>query len=159
MENVKMKKESKNTVTELLETEPVDIDSAFFSAQTRNRSYWFNWEYKQIENNNISLSSILDNNVYFNREPYVEKYRSNIATNVKSLKFPTLRANAGSKTRGIGICNDSGWWRKLTPIECERLQTLPDNYTEGVSNTQRYKMIGNGWTVDVIKHIFESMPI
>ena len=44
-------------------------------------------------------------------------------------------------------------WRKLTPLECERLQTIPDNYTEGVSNTQRYKMIGNGWTVDVIAHI------
>lgn len=44
--------------------------------------------------------------------------------------------------------------RKLSPIECERLQTLPDNYTEGVSNTQRYKAIGNGWTVDVIAHIF-----
>ena len=44
-------------------------------------------------------------------------------------------------------------WRKLTPVECERLQTLPDNYTEGVSKTQRYKMIGNGWTVDVIAHI------
>ena len=48
-------------------------------------------------------------------------------------------------------------WRKLTPIECERLQTLPDNYTEGVSKTQRYKMIGNGWTVDVIAHILGEM--
>lgn len=47
-------------------------------------------------------------------------------------------------------------YRKLTPLECERLQTVPDNYTEGVSNTQRYKMLGNGWTVDVIKHIFSS---
>lgn len=45
--------------------------------------------------------------------------------------------------------------RKLTPLECERLQTLPDNYTEGVSNSQRYKMLGNGWTVDVIAHIFK----
>ena len=44
--------------------------------------------------------------------------------------------------------------RKLTPVECERLQTLPDNYTDGISNTQRYKCIGNGWTVDVIAHIF-----
>ena len=44
-------------------------------------------------------------------------------------------------------------WRKLTPLECERLQTVPDNYTDGVSNTQRYKMLGNGWTVEVIKHI------
>ena len=47
-------------------------------------------------------------------------------------------------------------YRKLTPKECERLQTVPDDYTEGVSNTQRYKMLGNGWTVDVIKHIFSS---
>lgn len=47
--------------------------------------------------------------------------------------------------------------RKLTPIECERLQTLPDNYTACISNTQRYKCIGNGWTVDVIAHIFSFM--
>ena len=48
-------------------------------------------------------------------------------------------------------------WRKLTPLECERLQTVPDNYTDHVSNTQRYKMLGNGWTVEVIKHIFKNM--
>lgn len=51
------------------------------------------------------------------------------------------------------VLTDGISYRKLTPIECERLQTLPDNYTEGVSNTQRYKMIGNGWTVDVIAHL------
>ena len=49
------------------------------------------------------------------------------------------------------------YWRKLTPRECERLQTVPDNYTVGVSNTQRYKMLGNGWTVDVISHIFNNL--
>ena len=48
-------------------------------------------------------------------------------------------------------------WRKLTPLECERLQTVPDNYTDHVSNTQRYKMLGNGWTVEVIKHIFKNI--
>ena len=48
-------------------------------------------------------------------------------------------------------------WRKLTPLECERLQTVPDNYTASVSNTQRYKMLGNGWTVDVIAHILTNM--
>ena len=46
-------------------------------------------------------------------------------------------------------------WRKLTPLECERLQTVPDNYTNHVSNTQRYKMLGNGWTIEVIKHILK----
>jgi site-specific DNA-cytosine methylase len=45
-------------------------------------------------------------------------------------------------------------WRKLSVIEVERLFTLPDNYTEGVSQTQRYKMLGNGWVIDVISHIF-----
>jgi DNA-cytosine methyltransferase len=49
------------------------------------------------------------------------------------------------------------WFRLLTPIECERLQTAPDNYTEGVSNSQRYKMLGNGWTVDVICHILKNI--
>jgi site-specific DNA-cytosine methylase len=47
--------------------------------------------------------------------------------------------------------------RKLHPIECERLQTVPDNYTEGVSDTQRYKMLGNGWTVDVVASIFKGI--
>ena len=57
------------------------------------------------------------------------------------------------------VTNDGGdlHWRKLTPLECERLQTVPDNYTNHVSNTQRYKMLGNGWTVDVICHIFKNM--
>ena len=48
-------------------------------------------------------------------------------------------------------------WRKLTPLECERLQTVPDNYTNHVSNTQRYKMLGNGWTIEVIAHILKGM--
>jgi DNA (cytosine-5)-methyltransferase 3A len=48
-------------------------------------------------------------------------------------------------------------YRKLTPLECERLQTVPDGYTSGVSNTQRYKLLGNGFTVDVIKHILQEM--
>jgi len=48
-------------------------------------------------------------------------------------------------------------WRKLTPLECERLQTVPDGYTKSVSNTQRYRMLGNGWTVDVISHILSNM--
>lgn len=49
-------------------------------------------------------------------------------------------------------------WRKITPLECERLQTLPDGYTAHVSNSRRYKAIGNGWTVDVIAHILSFIP-
>lgn len=66
-------------------------------------------------------------------------------------KFYTLTAQ---DKHGVLV---EGYIRKLTPIECERLQTLPDNYTAGVSNTQRYKQLGNGWTVDVIAHIFKEL--
>ena len=55
------------------------------------------------------------------------------------------------------VVEDELHWRKLTPLECERLQTVPDGYTEGVSNTQRYRMLGNGWTCDVIAHIYKNM--
>lgn len=46
--------------------------------------------------------------------------------------------------------------RKLYPVECERLQTMPDGYTDGISNTQRYKCLGNGWTAAVIEHILQD---
>lgn len=61
----------------------------------------------------------------------------------------------GPKTLNI-VYSDEGI-RILTPIECERLQTFPDNYTEGISNTQRYKCLGNSWTVDVIAHILKEI--
>lgn len=69
-------------------------------------------------------------------------------------KTPTLSSNSRSYNN---LLHDGYCLRRLTPIECERLQTLPDNYTEWVSNSQRYKMLGNGWTVDVIAHIFREM--
>lgn len=77
------------------------------------------------------------------------------------LSFPnskTRRGRVGNKAKNImtgstiGVIQNS-MIRKLTPIECERLQGLPDNYTEGVSNTQRYKMLGNAFNVDVVAHI------
>lgn len=77
-------------------------------------------------------------------------------------KSVTLSANGGGQGAKTGLYKidlpDGGYViRKLTPIEAERLQTLPDNYTAGISNTQRYKCIGNGWTVDVIAHILSSL--
>ena len=66
-------------------------------------------------------------------------------------------AYKGEAQNGTTNINDGLTWRKLTPLECERLQTVPDNYTAHVSNTQRYKMLGNGWTVDVIAHIFRGL--
>jgi len=73
-------------------------------------------------------------------------------------KSPTLSScSGGTAGAGSALISNNLTWRKLTPIECERLQTVPDNYTNHVSNSQRYKMLGNGWTVDVIAHIFKNI--
>ena len=77
-------------------------------------------------------------------------------------KSVTLSANGGGQGAKTGLyiidLPDGDYIiRKLTPVEAERLQTLPDNYTAGISNTQRYKCIGNGWTVDVIAHIMRGL--
>lgn len=71
-------------------------------------------------------------------------------------KSPTLNAMTGGN-RQPKIFVEPNQWRKLTVLECERLQTVPEGYTDHVSNTQRYKMLGNGWTVDVVKAIFEGI--
>lgn len=73
------------------------------------------------------------------------------------------RFNDGEKSYALTACDKhgvlcDGYIRKLTPVECERLQTLPDGYTEGIRESQRYKCLGNGWTVDVIVHILKNIP-
>lgn len=72
-------------------------------------------------------------------------------------KAPTLTTSMGGHREPKVAISDTHY-RKLTPLECERLQTLPDNYTDMLSKTQRYKSIGNGWTVAVIAHIFKNLP-
>jgi DNA (cytosine-5)-methyltransferase 3A len=94
-----------------------------------------------------------------NREPkIVQVARGKNAGGIKAQdgKTPTMTINAWEHNNHLTF--DEGLtWRKLTPRECELLQTVPIDYTEGVSNTQRYKMLGNGWTVDVIAHIFKYL--
>ena len=85
----------------------------------------------------------------------------NKSQTIKSQYYKSSRANFERQGtfHATGVQQEDLTWRKLTPLECERLQTVPDNYTNHVSNTQRYKMLGNGWTVEVIKHIFKNMEI
>lgn len=83
------------------------------------------------------------------------------------LTFPNSKTRRGRSMKEKSNCltaanYDYCWYngftfRKLTPIECERLQTFPDNWTEGISDTQRYKALGNSWTVDVVAHIFKNL--
>ena len=71
-------------------------------------------------------------------------------------KHPTLTTLSGGHQRKT--ITDGKDLFYLEPVHCERLQTLPDNYTEGISDRQRFKAIGNGWTVDVIAHILSFLP-
>lgn len=81
------------------------------------------------------------------------------SVNGKSVCLSSSGGGLGAKTGlyKIDLPDGNYYVRKLTPVECERLQTLPDNYTQGISATQRYKCIGNGWTVDVIAHILKHI--
>jgi DNA (cytosine-5)-methyltransferase 3A len=112
-----------------------------------------------------------------NREPKIMRAGSIINRKINPLTGkrddynPNIKAKARIEVRAddktgclttvqkdnVVVHEEQRYWRKLTPLECERLQTLPDNYTDSVSNTQRYKMIGNGWTVDVIAHILKGI--
>ena len=68
------------------------------------------------------------------------------------------KSNCLTTVQKDNVVTDGMRWRKLTPLECERLQGVPDNYTDCVSNSQRYKMLGNGFNVPTIKHILKNLP-
>ena len=201
MENVKMKKESMDIITEYLGVEPIEINSNLVSAQNRKRLYWTNIPMDGLpEDKGIMLKDILepveqiDDAYYYSDKSIAYMERGNdkwqqagarradrYTQTPDTKKAFTITANfhkgvpynyfddirdkskcvrsggRGSYDRHEWDSVDTHHIRKLTVTECERLQTVPDGYTCGVSNTQRYKMLGNGWTVDVVKHIFEGL--
>lgn len=175
LENVNMKKEYQDIISEYLGVKPFDINSECLSAQNRRRLYWTNISnITQPNNKGILLKDIFENNTneIIYKEPYYKKvlnksflgYVGNqpkqatkvFSINGKSVCLTALGGGQGGKTGLYEIPNTNSC-RKLTPTECEKLQTVPLNYTFGVSNNQRYKMLGNGWTVDVIAHIFKGL--
>ncbi len=169
LENVKMKKEHEDVITEHMGIKPIKINSKLVSAQSRERLYWTNIpNIKQPEDKGILVKDILD---YTTEHKLLTekgiKSQIHYAKNYKSIgKSPTLTSELAhgwgkniTPKCYIEIKAITGEDRLFSPLECERLQTVPDNYTSVVSNTQRYKMLGNGWTVDVIAHIFKNIEI
>lgn len=174
LENVaSMKEEDKDEISKIIGCEPVMLDSSDFSAQFRKRYYWTNIK---IDTNISPVSTVLKDIMETNAdEKYFYNYpllNLNFTKPVCAImdfknnemhkrifnpafKCSTLTTCGGGNTQKKVL--DRGRARKLTPIEYERLQTLPDNYTACVSNTHRYTSCGNGWTVDVIAHIFKGM--
>ena len=174
-ENVaSMNDESKRVISDLLGCEPVFIDSGDFSAQQRPRYYWTNIHVAPVESRSgLVLRDIMEPKVpekLFYSYPLVNvDMRKQVCATMdfKNHEIHKRIFNPGFKchtltTVGGGNAQkkvmDNGRARKLTPLEYERLQTLPDNYTAGVADTNRYKAIGNGWTVDVIAHIMRGLP-
>lgn len=174
LENVaSMKEENKNTISRILSVESVMINSNLLTAQDRERLYWTNILNVTLpEDKRIVLKDILEENVaekYYYNKPftfhgYDKKIIATLEVNshdiVKRVYNPnnkcgTLTAiNGGYQEKKVF---DKGRVRKLTPIEYERLQTLPDNYTYGVSESSRRSLCGDGWTIDVVAHILKNI--
>jgi site-specific DNA-cytosine methylase len=114
-----------------------------------------------------AITTVNKDSVVVSKKVNLKKYNDEIAINPRNFggkgyigtdkKSVALTQPSGNNATLVRVQEEDLTWRKLTPLECERLQTVPDDYTAGVSNTQRYKMLGNGWTVDVIAHIFTFM--
>lgn len=167
LENVRMKKEYQDIITQHLEVEPLEINSDLVSAQNRRRLYWTNIPIEELpEDKGILVKHILLDQVddkYYLKENHRAWFEKNKEFQLKK-KYSSLDSDKAITmlTRQYDSWNgnfitSTNRIRKLTPVECERLQTVPDNYTSSESDRQRYKMLGNGWTVDVIKHIFQGI--
>jgi len=183
LENVNMKKEYLRVISEYLGVFPVRINSSLVSGQNRDRWYWSNIKTKDIglfaelwtdipqpKDKGIMLKDILESNVpdkYFLTSHKMinhvtDEWRLNKKyTQINGEKGLAQTARQYANWGGDYICVSkdnlltNGYkLRKLTPIECARLQTIPEWYEWIVSDTQIYRMLGNGWTVEVIKHIF-----
>jgi len=154
LENVaSMKLSDKDIITNTLNVGPVKINSKLVSAQLRNRLYWTNIKgITQPEDKNIMLSDILDNGGYTERE---KSYCITATYGRACLNDYILH----SQRQLVFKNKDCRSMRKLTPEECEILQTIPVGYTSGYSDNKRYKMIGNAFTVDVIAHILKKVRL
>lgn len=173
LENVTMKKEWENIITEALDVEPIMIDSALVSAAHRKRLYWTNIPaVSQPENLNIYFGDIREHNVpegniYYSEagmewirrhERRTGKVLRHIQDDEKMQMLEATMYKKYSSQRFFGI-DDTYGIRYITVKECERCMGLPDGYTSSVSNTQAYKQLGNGWNVDTIAHIFKGMEL
>lgn len=161
LENVKMKPEYEDVITEYLKVWPVKINSKAFSAQNRLRYYWSSllptttYGEKDVAENEAApnIKHILESEDYNGVWTWPRGYNNGGTRLVE--KMPCITTS--SWQHNFLIESKNGSRRKFTPVECERAQGLPDGYTKSVSENQRYKVLGNGWTVPVIEYILKNM--
>lgn len=176
LENVEMSKKWEKVIDKAIGVHGVHINSALVSAQNRRPIYWTNIRTRkyglfgelysdipQPMDKGILLKDILDDEV--DEKYYATSKRLEFITNEFRLKKKYTQINSKNKSlpllaraysnwTGDYICENTGRIRQLTPTECCRLQTIPDWYKWYCSDAHQYKMLGNGWTIEVIKHIF-----
>ena len=168
------KKDDIEEMSNLLGVQPIMIDSNLFSAQDRKRNYWTNIPIAPLPTScDTVLKDILDDNVdekYFYNKPFTyngddKKVQATLEmkghdiikrVNNKNYKSPTLTSCRGGNLQKKVY--DNGRCRKLTPNEYRKLQTIPDWYKMNVANSHIYNMCGDGWTIEVIKHILSGLP-
>lgn len=178
LENVKMSKKWERVITNTLGVEPIEINSGLVSAQNRPRLYWTNIPgVEQPKDKGLYLKDILKD-TYSNKEVLSQKIQdrfvvlenSTYAYGTTKPEFRTIGQRdyvfGDDYKMGCLVATDykqpkqvyhNGVLRKISPEEAEVLQTLPEGYTSGISNSRRFECIGNGWTVDVIAHILSCM--
>ncbi|WHY01855.1 DNA (cytosine-5-)-methyltransferase [Neobacillus sp. DY30] len=199
LENVKMRNEWKEVITEYLGVQPIEINSKLVSGQNRPRLYWTNIPGVSLpQDKKVMLSDVLDsesaavldydelNDIYFDKtiseksKSLVSRVDGEIRINQTTilgyivaedgdgvnLSFPTSKSRRGRVIKGKSstldrVCNicvlQGNVIRRLSISELEKLQCLPVGYTEGIKEKDRMGAIGNGWTVDVIAHIFRGL--
>lgn len=181
LENVVMNKHDEKIISSLLGVEPILIDSGIFSAQNRERLYWTNIPQQELpETNGLVIKDIMEQYVdekyyYKDREFTINDNNKRVIANLKTHTNDGKRSFTDLTSRVYNINHkcatltavsgghqekkimDHKGIRKLTPLEYERLQGIPDGYTSIVSDSQRYKMLGNGWNIDTIAHVLSAL--
>lgn len=178
LENVaSMENKWVDAISKELGVNPIEINSSLVCAAERKRLYWTNIPaIGELENRHIMLKDIVVNaeevpQKYWYDKPFVyngDDKKVQCTLDIKGHRNMKEVYNLNGKCNTI-LCDgdgghrvkkvyQNGRCRKLMPVEYERLQTLPDGYTEGVADSRRYTCCGNGWTVDVIAHILKNIP-
>lgn len=164
LENVKMKAEWQDVISGYLGVKPIRINSALVSAAKRDRLYWANFDVETPDDKRITFDDINQHSTDWLSDTYIDKVSkwkaqqdpiantTFIGTNSK-LHCLTARGYNQSHS-GMILISDGNKYRYLTNNEAELAMTLPVDYTAGITDRERARCLGNGWTVDVIAHIF-----
>jgi len=167
LENVIMSDDIKNEISKILKVQPIRINSSLITAQNRDRYYWTNIpNIKAPKDKGITLNDVITEKGNWFGAAYRGVYNPNWIKD-GTAKYPQKfqvrtkdrKSNCLVTTTNLAYVFNSNTnkHRKLTIREMERLQTIPEGYTDCVSKTAATKMIGNGWTIDVIKGILKNV--